>query len=123
MNKYSLSLVMVITIVLSSLLLSQIALAAPLSLKELNPLKGLEDPKDLPNFIGGIIKTVLGVTGAIALVMFIYGGMTLLTSAGVDTAIRKGKDIIIWASIGIVMIFSSYIILNFIIIAITTVKK
>ncbi|NTW22459.1 hypothetical protein HGA34_02845 [Candidatus Falkowbacteria bacterium] len=59
-------------------------------------------------FIGKIINTALGVVGSLALLMFIYGGFTWLTSAGSADKVTKGKNILVWAVIGLVVIFMSY---------------
>lgn len=67
-----------------------------------------------PELIGRIIKTVLALVGAFALAMFIYGGFTWLTSGGSPDRIKKGKDILIWAVIGLVVIFASYTLVDFI---------
>ncbi len=70
-----------------------------------------------PELIGRIIKTVLGVVGALALAMFVFGGFTWLTSAGSADKIKKGKDILIWATIGLIVIFTSYTLVDFILTA------
>ena len=80
-----------------------------------NPL-GTED---IPTLAGTIIKTLLGLTGSIALLMFIWGGLLWLTSAGNSEKIKKGKETLVWAAIGLAFIFSSYIIANFVIQALT----
>lgn len=77
-----------------------------------NPLGAIETPQAL---IGKIINAVMGLIGSIALLMFIYGGFTWLTSAGNTEKVKKGKDILVWAAIGLVFIFSSYALVNFII--------
>ena len=80
-----------------------------------NPLRvGGQDPT-LAQFIGKVINGILGVVGSLALVMFIYGGLTWMTSAGGAEKVKKGKDILIWAVIGLVIIFSAYALVNFVI--------
>lgn len=66
-----------------------------------------------PQLIGRIIKAILGLVGALALAMFVYGGFTWLTSAGSPDKIKKGKDILIWATIGLIVIFTSYTLVDF----------
>jgi hypothetical protein len=66
-------------------------------------------------FIGQVIKSVLGVVGSLALVMFIYGGLVWMTAAGNSQKIDKGKSILTWATIGLVVIFASYALVNFVI--------
>lgn len=59
-------------------------------------------------FIGRIINSALGIVGSLALLMFIYGGFVWLTSAGSSDKVTKGKNILVWATIGLVVIFMSY---------------
>lgn len=80
-----------------------------------NPL-GVTDPREL---IGKIIGAVLGIIGSIALAIFIYGGFTWMTSAGSPEKVRKGRDMIIWAVMGLAIIFLSYAIVYFVIGAFT----
>src|SRR3989338_5403556 len=71
-----------------------------------NPLgKGATD---IPTLLGKIIQSVLGVVGSLALVMFIYGGTTWMLSGGNQERVTKGKQILIWATLGIIIIFSAY---------------
>lgn len=74
-----------------------------------NPMGNVNTPEDL---ISNIIKTILGVTGSIALLMFIWGGFIWLTSGGNSEKVQKGKNVFIWATAGLLVIFSSYAILK-----------
>lgn len=78
-----------------------------------NPLGGSTGEVSVPKIIGNVIKTILSIVGALALAMFIYGGFTWLTSGGSSEKITKGKDILIWATIGLAVIFSSYTLVDF----------
>lgn len=80
-----------------------------------NPL-GEADPRKI---IGNIIKALLGIIGSIALAVFIYGGFTWMTSAGSPEKVRKGRDMIIWAVMGLAIIFLSYTVVYFVIGAFT----
>lgn len=82
-----------------------------------NPLgEGAGDPRFL---IGRIIGAVLGIIGSVALAIFVYGGLTWMTSAGNPDKVRKGKEIVIWAVLGLAVIFTSYAIINFVITSFT----
>jgi hypothetical protein len=70
---------------------------------------------NVPQLIGSIIQAVLGIVGALALLMFVYGGFMWLTSGGSPDKIKKGKDILIWAVIGLAVIFASYALVDFVI--------
>jgi len=63
--------------------------------------------------IGNIIKSLLGLTGTVTVIMMVYGGLLWMTAAGNEKAVSKAKQIILWTAIGLVLIFSSYTILNF----------
>lgn len=80
-----------------------------------NPLS-TSDPREI---IGNVIKAVLGLTGSLALLMFIFGGFTWVTSAGNEEKIKKGKEMITWAAFGLFVIFASYALVNFVIGAVT----
>lgn len=84
------------------------------------PIHGIDIPRPLgdvsvPELIGRIIKAVLGIVGSIALLMFIYGGFLWLMSGGNEKNITKGKNILVWTSIGLVVIFIAYALVNFVI--------
>ncbi len=80
-----------------------------------NPLTGTTKSEGIPTLLGKIINAVLGIVGSLALVMFIFGGITWMTAAGNAEKVSKGKNILIWAAIGLVVIFSSYALVKFII--------
>lgn len=73
-----------------------------------NPLKA-ETPAEL---IGRFVKIFTGVVGSFCLLMFIYGGLTLLTSRGNPEQVQKGKQIFTWAIIGMIVIFTAYMVLT-----------
>jgi len=77
-----------------------------------NPLgPGSDTPTEL---IGTIINAVLGIVGSLALAMFIYGGLIWMTAAGNQERVTKGKNILIWATIGLAVIFSAYVMVRFV---------
>lgn len=75
---------------------------------------------DVQTLIGRVIKAGLGITGSIALLMFVYGGFLWLTAGGSPEKIKQGKSIFVWAVLGLTVIFGSYIFVNYILNAITT---
>lgn len=64
--------------------------------------------------IGKAIKAVLGVIGAIALLMFVYGGLMWMLSGGSADKIKKAQTTLIWATIGLAVIFASYTLVDFV---------
>ena len=83
--------------------------ATPLELP--NPL----GTTNVPKITGRIIGVLSGGAGMIALLMFVYGGFQWLTAGGNAEKIKKGKDIILWSVLGMVVMFSSYLATRYII--------
>jgi len=88
---------------------------------DINPVSGqvtlrnpLGDTTDMYAFIGRLIRNTLGVVGSVALVMFVVGGLIWMTSGGNEQRIKKGKDILTWATMGLIIIFTSYAIIRFV---------
>ena len=69
---------------------------------------------DIPTIIGNTITVVMGIIGSITFVVFVYGGFMWLTSAGSSEKIQKGVSAMVWAGIGIIVVFSSYAIITLI---------
>jgi len=76
----------------------------------------LEDPLGgsvtIQIIIGRVIKTVMGIMGSIALFMFFDGAWNWLLSFGNAEKVKKGMMTMVWAGLGILAIFASYVILQ-----------
>jgi hypothetical protein len=70
---------------------------------------------DISEVVGIIIKTVLGIIGSVALIMFVYGGIFWMTAGGSPDRIKKAREIFIWSALGLAIIFGSYVIVSYII--------
>lgn len=70
---------------------------------------------DVTELIARVIRSIVGIVGSIGLLMFIYGGFTWMTAGGNEKRVEQGKQILTWAVLGLVIIFSSYAILSFVI--------
>jgi len=79
-----------------------------------NPLGTGAEKTNIPTLLGNVVNAILGIVGSLALVMFIYGGIIWMTSSGNAEQVTKGKNIVIWATIGLVVIFSAYALVNFV---------
>lgn len=74
---------------------------------------------DLNDFLRvgiNVVTIIYGVAGSLALAFFIYGGIMWLISGGNPDRVKKGTEIIKNAVIGLVIIFTSYMIINFILV-------
>lgn len=75
----------------------------------------LENPigtDDIPLAFGKAINAVTGIMGSLALLVFVYGGLMWLLAGGSAERVQKGTQAMIWAVIGIVVVFSSYAIIT-----------
>lgn len=83
-----------------------------------NPLGNVNDA---PTLIGKVINALLGLVGSIALLMFIWGGFLWMTAAGNEEQVKKGSTTLLWATLGLVVIFSAYALVNTVLTALTAV--
>lgn len=66
----------------------------------------------IQNLFGRAARMLMGVSGSFALLMFVYGGFMWVTSAGNMDKVKKGKQVFTWATIGLVIIYGSYVLLS-----------
>ncbi|MDD5145434.1 MAG: pilin [Candidatus Pacebacteria bacterium] len=105
------------SIILISLLLAPIAsLALELSYPEINiPGLGkvkLELDMDLGELILWFYYLIIGISGIAAFVMITWGGIEWLVSSGSPSRIGDAKDKIYSALLGLLIIFTSWLILK-----------
>lgn len=65
------------------------------------------------------INFLLKVSGSLALIMFVYGGLLFVLSQGKSASVEKGKNILIGATIGLLIVLGSYLIVS-VILAVAT---
>lgn len=68
----------------------------------------------VPVVIGRIVRAILSLVGLIALVMFVYGGLTWMTSAGNEERVAKAKRTLTWSAIGIIVTLGAATLVNFV---------
>jgi len=69
----------------------------------------------IESFIGNIVNSVFGLVGSIALLMFIYGGVSWMTAGGNSEKVKKSRDTLVWAALGLAFIFLSYAVASIVI--------
>lgn len=77
-------------------------------IKLTNPLRSTS----IEVIVGRAVTIFTGLSGSVALLMFMYGGVMWLTSGGNAERVERGKKIFTWATIGLVIIFGAYAILS-----------
>ena len=78
--------------------------------RQLNQLP-TSNPQEI---IGLAIKSLMMFMGAIMFLLVVYGGAMWMTASGNSEKIDKAKNIIVWAALGVVVMLSSYLIVNFV---------
>ena len=66
------------------------------------------------SFITTIVNTLLLAVGFFAVIMIIFSGFQIITSAGNSTGVQKGKKTLIYALVGLVVSLSAYLIINYV---------
>lgn len=74
---------------------------------------------DVRVVVGNVIKAFLGFLGLLVVGLFVYAGFLWMTSGGDPGKLRKAKQMIMNAVIGLIIIIASYAIVSFIFRAVT----
>jgi hypothetical protein len=70
--------------------------------------------EDLTGILITVAGWILRVSGSLALLAFVLGGVMFLVSAGSNERVNKDKSIITSAVIGLIIVLTSYLIIGFI---------
>lgn len=68
----------------------------------------------IADVIGSAIRLLLSFIGSIALVLYIYAGVLWMLAAGNEERIAKSKKILIWTTLGVVMMLASWVIVQYV---------
>lgn len=66
-----------------------------------------------------ITRLMLGIMGSLALLMFTYGGLVWLTSAGNTERVARGKTILTNAVLGILILLVSWSVVNLVVVVLS----
>ncbi len=78
---------------------------------------GLTQATDARTFILNVTNFALGFLGLLAVVIVIYGGFLVLFSGGEPDKAKKGKQAVMYAAMGILLIMGSFALVNTILLA------
>jgi hypothetical protein len=109
-------------IIIILILINAFLLPSLLCLAQGNPGDSLNQTRNaadlptgaVPTYLGQIIGAGVALSGSLFLFLIIYGGFIIMTAAGNEDRVSKGKKVIYWAVIGILIIGASYGITTFI---------
>ncbi|MBI5622119.1 hypothetical protein HY933_04655 [Candidatus Falkowbacteria bacterium] len=96
---------------------SIISLEDPLNVKTdaTGPLSNIAIVQEI---ILRLAKFLIAPIGAIAFLCLVIGGFYMIFSGGNEERVKQGKDIIVWTVVGIIVIFSAYAVINFVLTAV-----
>jgi len=77
---------------------------------------------DYAAIVANVITIILSIAGAIFVILFIYGGISWMTSTGSEDKIGKARKTLTYAVIGVAVVASAYAITTFVVSAIPTGK-
>lgn len=69
---------------------------------------------DPSTFVGTLLGWAIGIAGGIAFLLIVFGGFQVVTSSGDPEKLNNGKEIIVSAMAGVLMIVFSVILLKII---------
>lgn len=78
----------------------------------------LTSPTTLPELIGNLVRTFIGLLGIVFMVLIIYAGYLWLTAQGDDDKVKHAKDLLKNAVIGLIIITAAYAIAAFVLSAV-----
>ena len=74
----------------------------------------LNDDQKLEDFVAWLYYLVVGISGLVAFVMLVWGGIQWMTSTGNPTAIGDAQDRIKKALLGLLLVLASFLIIQII---------
>jgi heme/copper-type cytochrome/quinol oxidase subunit 2 len=112
--KYCLTIIFIFTFAVCFLCPAP-GLAVQTGLKTTAGRAGLDFEAEPAEVVGGIIYTFYSIIGIILLIIMIYAGFLWMTAGGSEEQVKKAKDWIINAIIGLVIILSAYAVTAYVI--------
>jgi len=79
---------------------------------EANLVKNLPKADSWTLVIAKAIQLMLQITGGLAVLSFTWGGVDMITAQGNEEKIKKGRNIILWSLLALVIIAISYAIVT-----------
>ena len=83
--------------------------------KEAAGCPGYGTGDDLPNVVINILNAVIGVAALVSVIWIVIGGASYITSSGDPNKVKKARETIIFACIGLVVCVLAFAIVNFVI--------
>jgi hypothetical protein len=82
------------------------------ALKQSAP-EDIKENSDVSSLAGDVIGVGLSLVGVVFFILVVYGGVIYMTSRGNEEQAARGRNTIITASIGVILVLASYALVNF----------
>lgn len=76
---------------------------------------GNYEVNDIVKMMVNVSDIILGLVGSLSLLAFVIGGVMFMLSAGSKEKVQRAQQVIVSAVIGLVIVFSSWLIISFVI--------
>jgi hypothetical protein len=73
------------------------------------------DKEQVPDYIKTIVNTMLYALAAVAVIIIILAGIYYTTSGGDPSLVKRAKDTLLYAVVGLIVAIMAYAIVNFVI--------
>ena len=78
-----------------------------------NQAQTVEGDRSLPTIVGGVLSAVFVVLGVLAVIFIIIGGINYTVSQGDPSKVKKAKNTILYAIVGLIIALMAFAITNF----------
>ncbi|MBR2710042.1 hypothetical protein IKF02_00190 [Candidatus Saccharibacteria bacterium] len=89
--------------------------SVPQAVKDAQGCNGANTTADAKKVVVNIINSIIGILGFIAVIFIVVGGVQYMTSTGDASKLKRAKDTILYACIGLIICVLSFAIVNFVI--------
>ena len=77
---------------------------------DVTQISGVATDTDIAVTIVRVITWIIGIAGAVAVAMLVYGGFRYITSAGNEDQLELAKTVITYSIVGIIIVLIAYVI-------------
>lgn len=100
------------TIIYSLIGLAIVGLSLVISNFAVDIINKADSGEDIRDPIVSLLNTIIGILGTVAVIFIVKGGFTYMTSTGDPGKIKKAKDTILYACIGLIVCALAFVIVN-----------
>jgi hypothetical protein len=113
-NKKIIILIFLFSLFLSLNNIAPVSAALDIGMERVKNIELAESDTDPRDIIINIVKYFMTFLGIVAVCMILYGGYIWMTAVGNEDKVSKAKQIIVAGLIGMIIILSAYVIVDFI---------